>query len=192
MTDMPIFEIKGAAVYLSDMAFLMAGLYLVMAYSRGIRPWPLSNPLKIMLFMFILYGLFSLFRGVLHYGPRSVAEARKNLLFLTFSLYSVVAIRKPRDLEHLLRLYYHIALGAAVASIIIIFQKYAATGILERMFPATVSILFGCGLAIALTSRMKFPGYSVLKKANPVAIAAIVFALVLNGHRSAWVGTAMA
>ncbi len=189
MTDMPIFEIKGAAVYLSDIAFMMAGLYLLVAYSRGIKPWPLSNPLKIVLFMFILYGLFSMFRGVLYYGPRSVAEARKNLLFLTFSLYSVVAIRKPRDLERLLRLYYHIAVAAAVASILLTIKNYYGTGFIVRVFSANISILIGSGLIIALTSRLKNSGYFLLKKANPAAIGMLIFAILLGGHRSAWVGT---
>lgn len=190
MTDLPVFYL-GPPVYLSDIAVAAAGAYLLLRYLRGMNDWRLPVGVRWALLAFIVYGAISVLRGLYHFGPGGIGEARKTLIFVVFSFYLGAAFRNTQDFDGLLRTVYRLAVVVGLVSMAAIFFGFVFGGGHTRIIPATGGLLIGLGILVGITLRASRPKMSDAVKPAVLVVALLLASLVLNAHRSAWVGTSL-
>ena len=188
MTDIKLLPTTPGGT-LSDVALMAAGLYIMVAYLRGMPRLRLPKTLHIAILMFLLYGAFSVLKGFYHFGYPSLGDARKTLLFIVFSFYIIAAFRKPDDIGQLLRMIYRVALVVGIVSLGVILKNYVLTGEHVHAIPASGGLLVSTGFLIAVASRMKLVWHPRLPRVNLVPTFLLFFSVVFNAHRSVWVGT---
>lgn len=187
MTVNPAFNL-GAAVYLSDIAMLASLLYILNHMIRVGRLPSLPKSVRLTLIVFLLYGVISMIRGVLAYGPPGIGEARKSILFVIFSVYVCMALPSADSVLSFTRTIMKLAYATAVVSLGIILTRFLITGELSRVMPATGGLLIAIGLILAASARIGKLSMSDFTSRMPFPVTIMTVSLLLNAHRSAWAG----
>ncbi len=185
-TDLPIADL-GASFYLADVAVATCWIFLLGRFARGIERGPFPKILSFLIVLFLLYGMISMMRGVIAFGAPGIGEARKSLLFFTFSAYVAFGFADHSYMQRLLNAFRKIGLILAVLSIMLILTSYGMTGEVRRVIPAPGSLAISTAFLITAS---QFGRAGVPKVTSLVWMGLLGIAVLMNAHRSVWIGTA--